>query len=144
MMKLLVLFLAISSYLQASAQIEYIFGRKVLENKDSLSREVYINPQSPPQYKDGEEALLLFIKNNFNKDLCGELSDSLHISIVEFEVDTIGNVNILKIVGRRLPTEIENEVKRLLLATSGRWIPGHWYDKALLQRMRMPVRVCGY
>lgn len=112
------------------------------QDVDSINSEIFIDRFSPAQFIGGETALLRFIAENFEYNSCIEFPDSISNCIIEFEVDTLGNVKVLGTLGRKPSITYEKEAIRVINATSGLWIPGREFDKVIIQRLRIPIRVC--
>lgn len=119
-----------------------ISTRSFAQNAETINSETFVNTLIPAQFIGGEAALLKFIAENFEYNSCSEFSDSICNCIVEFEVDTFGNVKVLGTLGRKPSLYYAKEAMRVINATSGLWIPGREFDKVIVQRLRIPIRVC--
>lgn len=119
-----------------------ISTRSFAQNAETINSETFVNTLIPAQFIGGEAALLKFIAENFEYNSCSEFSDSICNCLVEFEVDTLGNVKVLETLGKKPSLWYEKEAMRVINATSGLWIPGREFDKVIVQRLRIPIRVC--
>lgn len=109
-----------------------------LSDRDS-SEIIFVNPNKDPQYPGGPEEMLKFLQNELN--LSKIPSDSISGSrvILEFLVDTVGElyeIKVLKSAGRQVDTEVIRVFEKMPL-----WVPGENNRKKISVRMRCPVRI---
>lgn len=105
------------------------FGDLVFDSKDVEEEAVF---------KEGEEAFYDFLANNL---VYPEGPKSLGIQAVievSFEVDRNGKVVNIKTDGKN-DLELENEAKRVIKMTSGRWNPAKYKKKSVRQMCKIPI-----
>lgn len=60
--------------------------------------------------------------------------------LVQFEIDTFGNVNIIKILGKKKGYGLEEEAIRIVELTSGMWTPAKQMERPVTMRFRIPIK----
>jgi TonB family protein len=120
-----------SYYQEEITEIEKYANRKQL-NED---QEIFIDPDSPPTFKDGGEiGLKNFIKENLRYPKTGEcVTGKVY---VEFTVDTLGNVKEA-IIKRGITRSTDEEALRVVNLM--KFKPGTRYGKPIEMNMIIPI-----
>lgn len=110
--------------------------------EDSLSKEaVSMPPTKIAEYKGGMNKLYAFIGKKVKYPFRCMDAGIEGVAIIEFVVNTDGTLDKVKAVSKlRNCPEMEEEAIRVILMTSGKWIPAKMGDKFVRSTYRLPVR----
>jgi len=121
--------------LVASASGNY--GQKDVPDKRSGQEEVYMSTENMPVFPGGEAALMMFIRDNISYPPEAEEKNIQGKVIVQFVVDTVGQVGEVKVV-RSVDAELDKEAVRVV-KTIPRFIPGTRLGKPVNVWYTLPV-----
>ena len=92
-----------------------------------------------PQYREGLEGAMMYIKNNINMPTTttgGKISGKIFVSFVVEPIGTLSNIILLK----GLSTDIDNEIIRIFNKMP-RWIPGYQNGRLVRVKVNMPISI---
>ncbi len=121
--------------LVASASGNY--GQGDVPDKRSGQEEVYMSTENMPVFPGGEAALMMFIRDNISYPPEAEEKNIQGKVIVQFVVDTVGQVGVVKVV-RSVDAELDQEAVRVV-KTIPRFIPGTRLGKPVNVWYTLPV-----
>lgn len=121
--------------LVASASGNY--GQGDVPDKRSGQEEVYMSTENMPVFPGGEAALMMFIRDNISYPPEAEEKNIQGKVIVQFVVDTVGQVGEVKVV-RSVDAELDKEAVRVV-KTIPRFIPGTRLGKPVNVWYTLPV-----
>lgn len=88
------------------------------------------------EYENGLHALLR--KNITYPEIAKENNISGEVKVF-FQIDTLGNVINLEIVGQRLGFGLDEEAIKVIRLTSGKWKPATQKGKPIISQMVVPI-----
>ena len=126
-------------------------NKKVIYNytlNDSISDNIFIEPEENPCFKGGTMELFKFIENNINKKIVGDTNLAQGTVVISFVIDTCGNLSEFK-VKKSYHCDIDNEFIRVLKLMPP-WYPGRilidnkWEKKSTSYYMPLKIPFLGY
>ncbi len=94
------------------------------------------------EYKGGMSALTEFLTSELRVPESVKADETPKRVVVQFVIDTDGSVSDAKIM-RGAGEELDNEAKRVVLLTSGRWIPAESNGKPIKTHFVVPITFKG-
>ena len=114
------------------------------QNKDSVIvingetfDKTFIKVEKEAEFKGGSQAWLKFLNRNFNPPDADTENKVRRVAIIEFLVDTLGNVSEVKII-EESEIGIGKEAARVIKKSSGQWEPAMQAGRRVKSRKRQP------
>jgi periplasmic protein TonB len=124
--------------------LEKILSGLVLEMKKPDEKEIYDAHlvSEMPEFPGGNEALIKFIKKNFNKPHLATLYEIQGATFMTFVIDTEGKVSEITILhpDRALGYGIEDEASRAI-SLMPKWKPGKQGSRPVSVRYILPIHI---
>ena len=116
------------------------------QNKDSVIvingetfDKTFIKVEKEAEFKGGSQAWLKFLNRNFNPPDADTDNKVRRVAIIEFLVDTLGNVSEVKII-EESEIGIGKEAARVIKKSSGQWEPAMQNGRRVKSRKRQPFQ----
>jgi protein TonB len=101
---------------------------------------VYEATEKPAQFVGGDEAKIIFLKDNLHAPEQEEFQESLHATFI---IDTTGSIRNISITNQRYSdglTPLETEFIRVINRMP-KWIPAEQNGKKVCSRVRLPLKI---
>lgn len=116
----------------------YIFGQKNENKIESNTEEIFVTPETSPNFPGGNYQFKNYLDKTLNIDLINSF-DTTGIVVIIFTIDTSGKVTDLKI-RKPLISEIDNELVRVFKIMP-KWESGKFWDKKIEMEMNYVLNV---
>ena len=116
------------------------------QNKDSTIvingetfDKTFIKVEKEAEFKGGSQAWLKFLNRNFNPPDAATDNNARRVAIIEFLVDTLGNVSEVKII-EDTGGGFGKEAARVIKKSSGQWEPAIQAGRRVKSHKRQPFK----
>jgi TonB family protein len=113
---------------------------KVTYHVDSTRNKIYTNTDRKAEFKGGVNALIEFFSENLVYPADAKKAGIQGKVMLKFIVELDGSVSNIKIVeGPMKHVSLEKEAVRVLMKSSGKWVPGSLNGKAVRSICQIPI-----